>query len=104
MVMSMTHYLEILTEVLFEGFKVVLGWHRSFQDKVQWGLELSTYSAIIMFLLLFLVSRWVLGETAFQRRELVAADIANGMAPTDDPPPEVGGKWRRAINAILNFI
>lgn len=104
MMMSMTHYRVILTEVLFEGFKVLLGWHRLFQDKVQWAFELSTYSAIIIFLLLFGVSRWVLGETAFQRRELNAADIADGMAPMDEPRPEVGPRWRRAINAILNFI
>src|SRR5277367_1015604 len=98
LVMSMARYREILTAVLSEGFKVALGWHRSFQDKVQWAFELSTYLTIIMFLLLFGISRWVVGGTAFRRRELDAADIADGMAPTDEPPPEVGGKWRRAMN------
>ena len=94
----------MLIQAIFAGFKVVLGWQGPFQDKLQWALELSTYVGLIMFVLLFALSRWVLGETAFQRRVLNAADIANGMAPMGARPSELEGTWWRAINAILDFL
>ena len=91
-------------EVLFQGFKVVLGWHHSFQNNVQWALEVTTYSPIIGFLLLLLVSRWVLGEDALRRKDLNAAQVVDGMAPVMDCPEEIKDKWKRALNSILNFI
>ena len=94
----------VLILAMFSGFKVVLGWQGPFQDKLKWALELSTYAGIVMFVLLFAISRWVLGETAFQRRDLDAGDVVDGMAPIGERRPEVEGEWRKAINAVLDFI
>jgi hypothetical protein len=71
---------------------------------VQWALQLATYSTIILFLLLLALSRWVLGEKAFRVEELNAAQIENGKTPKNQPSSEGGGKWRRAIRAIVDFI
>jgi len=90
--------------VLFQGFKIVLGWNHSFQNRVQWALQLTTYSPVIVFFLLLGISKWVLGEEALQRKHLDAAHAANGKTDLKGPPVERGGKGRQAINAILDII
>ena len=84
--MGITRVRTILTELLFQGFKAVMGWNHSFQNRVQWALQLTTYSPVIMFFLLLGISRWVLGEEALQRKDLDAVHVVNGMTDLKGPP------------------
>lgn len=94
----------VLIVVLFQGFKAVLGWNNSFQNRVQWALQLTTYSPVIVFFILLGVSKWVVGDEALQRKDLDAAQVVNGMTDPQDPPGPRGGKRRQAIDAILDSI
>jgi len=97
--------LEMLTEVIFQGFVLVLGWHQSLlNNKETWGLEMATYWIIFVFLLLFGGSGWALGKRAFKHRHLNAAEVLDGSTPMDEPPEEVGSRLGRILTAILDSV
>jgi hypothetical protein len=91
-------------KVLTQGWKALLGWQHPSQDKVQWVLQLASYSAIILFVFLLALSRWVLGKKAFEREAHTRGTVEGGKTPTTLPPPNVTVKWERGISAIGRFI
>ena len=91
--------------MLFQGFK-------SFTRKpsywshadTSWGYALASYFVIGGFLLLFGLSRFKLGKSAFQFTQLEAAGYMEGMAPGLKELPQERSGWRRALTSVLNFI
>jgi hypothetical protein len=98
--MSTIHKWIGLIKVFTQGFQVIFGWRHSFQDSVQWALQLASYAAILFFVILLGLSRCVLGNKAFRRPKLDAAAIKDGCTPESEQEEERKG----VIEAILDFI
>jgi hypothetical protein len=93
--------------VLFQGFK---SFNRTSDywshQNLSWGFTLAGYSVIGGFIVLLFISRLspVAGPDAFRFPQLDVADYVAGMAPPAEDLPREKSQWKRAYNAVLDFI
>lgn len=90
---------------MFNGFKAFLGPHYPFPGDSIFAIELAPYITLIIFIILFGISRLVIGEEAFELRRLSADDVASDMTSQDDSTDmPARSDWEQVITAVLNFL
>jgi hypothetical protein len=89
---------------IFSGFEAFTHGNVSWTEWVlNWGYTLAPFFVIAGFVLLFLMSRLVLGRAAFEVRRKTKMDLKTQRARKLAPLPVSKFTWSTAIDRVLNY-